>query len=420
MPRYTPFISAFVLLVGATTVLAQTATPQNTPPAPPAWMYEDSVDTAAFQQVVYVQPIEGISVPTVVEVPVRGSALADKRAVVEDQCGTFGPAYFNTEIRIHGIEIAVRSEDATLSNPSALTDNNTTTYQDFPYTEGQTNRVSLLLELAQPTRTSELFVTLSPNVALPKSVRVTGLPTGEEAVYADARVLVSERPMTSARVRFPETTVSLVLVEFSLTQPLRLAEIGLVSGELAERTEGMRFLAHPDTSYTLYLNPDRTYGAVSSGGVDLREDAGVLALPQLMVAANPRYVPADDDEDGIPNARDNCPRTANPDQTDQNTNGVGDACDDHDRDGVMTVHDNCPDTPNRDQRDTDADGMGDACDSEESRFTEQYPWLPWVGMLAAGGVLAGLLAATLRFRPEERTETAEHAEPEQGPGTPQA
>src|SRR5205823_3339977 len=34
----------------------------------------------------------------------------------------------------------------------------------------------------------------------------------------------------------------------------------------------------------------------------------------------------DQDGDGVPNRRDNCPRVANPDQRDSDGNGVGDAC----------------------------------------------------------------------------------------------
>jgi hypothetical protein len=36
--------------------------------------------------------------------------------------------------------------------------------------------------------------------------------------------------------------------------------------------------------------------------------------------------PADTDRDGIPDAKDNCPRNANPDQRDSNHDGKGDAC----------------------------------------------------------------------------------------------
>ena len=47
---------------------------------------------------------------------------------------------------------------------------------------------------------------------------------------------------------------------------------------------------------------------------------------------------------------DNCPATANSDQTDTDTDAIGDACD------------NCPAIPNTSQQDADADGIGDACD----------------------------------------------------------
>lgn len=71
-------------------------------------------------------------------------------------------------------------------------------------------------------------------------------------------------------------------------------------------------------------------------------------------SALPALPPLDDeDRDGLPNGRDNCPRAANADQHDENANGIGDACD------------LCPATS--ESRDADCDGIGDVCDPDDTR-----------------------------------------------------
>ena len=112
----------------------------------------------------------------------------------------------------------------------------------------------------------------------------------------------------------------------------------------------------------------------------------------------------DGDHDGIADDRDNCAHVANPDQTDTDLDGFGDACDtlscppdamgrptstnrDVDRDGVDDGCDPCPIGPNDDedgdgvpdgcdvcpsiadptQTDTDKDNVGDACDLDGGR-----------------------------------------------------
>jgi hypothetical protein len=75
---------------------------------------------------------------------------------------------------------------------------------------------------------------------------------------------------------------------------------------------------------------------------------------------------SDDDDDGVPDASDNCPLTANSNQTDTDNDGRGDACDtDDDNDGVADTADNCPLVANSNQTDTDGDGRGNACDTDD-------------------------------------------------------
>jgi hypothetical protein len=93
----------------------------------------------------------------------------------------------------------------------------------------------------------------------------------------------------------------------------------------------------------------------------------------------------DIDEDGIPNATDNCPLDYNSDQQDTTktwhglfvadpvknaqykdvvASPLGDVCNpDIDGDTVPNATDNCPLVPNLDQKDSDKNGTGDACEA---------------------------------------------------------
>ena len=79
---------------------------------------------------------------------------------------------------------------------------------------------------------------------------------------------------------------------------------------------------------------------------------------------------ADVDGDGVVNARDNCVVLDNPDQADDDLDGLGDPCDpapdgDADEDGISNDEDNCAGTHNPGQEDFDGDGLGDVCDPDQ-------------------------------------------------------
>ena len=89
------------------------------------------------------------------------------------------------------------------------------------------------------------------------------------------------------------------------------------------------------------------------------------------VAVSPRR---DRDGDGVPNGTDNCPLVANPDQTDSDGDGTGDACEsnplpgsDDDGDGVPNDTDNCKGIVNPDQADSNNNGIGDVCEQRALR-----------------------------------------------------
>lgn len=91
------------------------------------------------------------------------------------------------------------------------------------------------------------------------------------------------------------------------------------------------------------------YGAYSEYDTGVRGDGG-----------------SDVDGDGIDDAQDNCPLIANPNQTDTDGAGSGDACDDDDdNDTILDVSDNCPLLPNVNQANTDGDIEGDVCDMDD-------------------------------------------------------
>ena len=129
-------------------------------------------------------------------------------------------------------------------------------------------------------------------------------------------------------------------------------------------------LEHGD--YRVYANKSGYIGEYYDDQQDWSYATMVSVGPNEDVTGIDLYLSPDSDGDAISNADDNCPDTYNPDQSDTDLDGDGDACDpDADDDGLLNEQDNCVLTVNPDQADSDNDGWGDACTVVHCVTTEQ-------------------------------------------------
>lgn len=116
--------------------------------------------------------------------------------------------------------------------------------------------------------------------------------------------------------------------------------------------------------------PAGTY-VVTLTAIDDRGGAGTSTVNVSALDAN-----VDTDQDGIPDAADNCPTVYNPEQSlpvyyaDRDGDGLGDpndvieACS-QPAGYVTNDDDNCPTVNSQDLTDTDGDGLGDLCDDDD-------------------------------------------------------
>jgi len=133
--------------------------------------------------------------------------------------------------------------------------------------------------------------------------------------------------------------------------------------------------------YKFALNKTEVNGLYNLGG-------GTEELMPLLISV---ATSVDVDNDGVLDVSDNCPSTSNIDQTDNDLDGLGDACDnDDDNDNILDIGDNCAFTYNADQADLDLDNIGDACDidldgDEIANITDNCPAFPNIAQTDSDG-----------------------------------
>lgn len=347
---------------------------------PPFIPSTDPDSLTSYKEVRQIEP-QDIEVPTPVKVPLNNDELGTMRfALYNNNTNQLNPYHFESVVK-YTYNITVETEPP-VTNISNVSDENYSTYAEFPLATDGTGKVTLYISSEQPIDTSRLILSLDNNVALPTSIEIQAL-VGD--VY---KTVLAKTPMRYGGMAFPRTTSDSWVVTLEYSQLLRITEFSFnPTSNSGVVQKNIIFLMLPEQSYTLYSN------SVGYSSSNIREAGNLSAaqdyimLPYTKPSPNSLYTEPDTDSDGIPDSLDNCQWVKNSDQLDINKNDTGDACEDFDLDYVLNSQDNCPDVPNKDQRDNDGDGLGDACDSFESRLTEQYPWLPWTGIGFALAVL---------------------------------
>ena len=378
------FLSCCLLAMAGHSVLAQTAL-----------LTDGDMQRikASFKKIQAVR-LPKLVTPEVVEIP-----LPDANApfVYNINDGIFEPVQIFSQAATDNAVISRLSQSG---QPEYLVSGS---YWDFQLPAGGGDGYSeIIISPKQATDLSSIVLRVAANSRLPHELELVGVYQSEE------RIIIAREILEGLTISFPSTKVDFLKLRLYYRQPWRLSSIELPDKQI-QTSFTARFLARPGNLYTFYWDQGWAIPVPVGELPSLSGKAVAGSLGDLLT--NDLYRTVDGDGDGVIDKAidgrpvDNCPNVANTDQLDANNNGIGDACEDFDRDGVLNYQDNCVDKPNANQLDTDHDGIGDICDTQESRLTEKYKWLPWLGIAIAGAVLFTLFIVAAKHEMSQKQKT---------------
>lgn len=231
---------------------------------------------------------------------------------------------------------------------------------------------------------AQVTFNLAPLTNPPSAIayRVTHPGAGVLLLYRDGTAWL---PAAEYSITDYSTAVTLGTISVTGTSFVVSGGLEAVAGTVQARRCGLAVvdvtspvLATLEVPYTGYRNAFRV--SLPAGQYSLKGNTAQplgtfdispalrLTTANLAPGVNVQLVSCvqDGDGDGIEDGADNCPTAANPDQNDQDLDGLGDVCDpDLDGDDVPDAADNCLGLTNTDQFDSDVDGLGDACDLDD-------------------------------------------------------
>lgn len=347
-----------------------------------------------FKEVIPIGKISGITIPTIVGIPLNYSqgSQSSQTALLEEETGRF----LQTQVyNMSTITNPIISTSIDLKTDIAsLHDSNPVTYYEIP-SDGIVKSTSLFYTVNESITTSKLKISSAQYASVPTRVTIYSY----DLVSNEKKLVVYEGSLFQETVFFPNSFASRWEIIFNHKEPLRITEIEFINDQ-PKKAQSLKFVAQPNYSYSLYLNPDRNVIVPirENSTLDLNSvNEAKNVYPVNSLQSNPLYKPVDSDRDGISDSVDNCPNVKNSDQKRTVlSSSLGDACSDFDHDRIMNATDNCSNIPNTDQSDKDGDKIGDVCDVEESRLTEKYPWIPFAGILVGFGATFAIFATTAR------------------------